>query len=61
MEHQKILDEINYFRAQKTAEILLKSGQITVGEFNSFSAENGLSFSPLFMDLFPKSLDNKST
>ena len=57
MEQQKIIDEVNYHRAQKIAEQLYKSGLISVDEYDKLTQLNRQSFSPLFVDLLPKTLD----
>ena len=60
MEQQKIIDEINYHKAQAITELLYASGMITVVEYDKLSELNRQSFSPLYADLLPKTLDKSS-
>ena len=60
MEQQKIIDEVNFYRAQTITRLLFESGMISVVEYDKLSELNRHSFSPMFADLFPKTLD-KST
>ena len=60
MEQQKIIDEVNFYRAQTITRLLFESGMISVVEYDKLSELNRQSFSPMFADLFPKTLD-KST
>ncbi|MGB4092610.1 MAG: SHOCT domain-containing protein [Ruminococcus flavefaciens] len=57
MEQQKIIDEVNYHKAQKITESLYKSGLISFDEYDKLTQLNRQSFSPLFVDLLPKTLD----
>lgn len=57
MEQQKIIDEVNYHKAQKITESLYKTGLISFDEYDKFTQLNRQSFSPLFVDLLPKTLD----
>ena len=57
MEQQKIIDEVNFYRAQTITRLLFESGMITVVEYDKLSELNRQSFSPMFADLFPKTLD----
>lgn len=57
MEQQKIIDEVNYHKAQKLTESLYKSGLISFDEYDKLTQLNRQSFSPLFVDLLPKTLD----
>ena len=57
MEQQKIIDEINYHKAQTITELLYKSGLISFVEYDKLTELNRKSFSPLFVDLLPKTLD----
>lgn len=57
MEQQKIIDEVNYHKAQKITESLYKSGLISFDEYDKLTQLNRQSFSPLFVDLLPKMLD----
>ncbi|HRU99131.1 MAG TPA: hypothetical protein P5092_17090 [Ruminococcus sp.] len=57
MEQQKIIDEVNYHKAQAITESLCKSGLISFDEYDKLTQLNRQSFSPLFVDLLPKTLD----
>lgn len=57
MEQQKIIDEVNYHKAQAITETLYKSGLISFDEYDKLTQLNRQSFSPLFVDLLPKTLD----
>ncbi len=57
MEQQKIIDEVNYHKAQAITESLYKSGLISFDEYDKLTQLNRQSFSPLFVDLLPKMLD----
>ena len=56
MEQQKIIDEINYYKAQEITELLYASGMITFDEYDKLTDLNRRSFSPLYADLLPKTL-----
>ena len=60
MEQQKIIDEINYYRAQTITRSLFESGMITTDECDKLSELNRRSFSPMFADLLPKTLEKSS-
>jgi len=60
MDQQKIIDEINYHRAQALTELLFAKGMITVVEYDKLTELNLKSFSPLYADLLPKTLDKSS-
>lgn len=57
MDQQKIIDEVNYHKAQKITESLYKSGLISFDEYDKLTQLNRQSFSPIFVDLLPKTLD----
>ena len=57
MEQQKIIDEVNYHKAQKITESLYKSGLISFDEYDKLTQLNRQSFSPLFVDILPKTID----
>lgn len=57
MEQQQIMDELNYHRAQKITETLYRSGLISFDEYDKLTQKNRRSFSPLYVDLLPKTLD----
>lgn len=56
MEQQKIIDELNYYRAQKITEMLYEQGMISFVEYDKLTELNRRSFSPMFADLLPKTL-----
>ena len=60
MEQQKILDEVNYYRAQKITEQLYDAGLITFDEYDKLTELNRQTFSPLYVDLLPKTLAKSS-
>lgn len=60
MDQQKIIDEINFFRAQTITRSLFESGMITTDECDKLSELNRRSFSPMLADLLPKTLDKSS-
>ena len=60
MEQQKILDEINYFRAQKITDQLYAAGLISFDEYDKLTELNRQTFSPLYVDLLPKTLAKSS-
>ena len=60
MEQQKIIDEINYYKAQAITELLYASGKISFDEYDKLTDLNRETFSPLYADLLPKSLEKSS-
>ena len=60
MEQQKIIDEINYFKAQSITELLYPQGLISFVEYDKLTELNRQTFSPLYADLLPKTLDKSS-
>lgn len=60
MDQQKIIDEINYYKAQAITELLYTRGMITFDEYDKLTDLNRRSFSPLYADLLPKSLEKPS-
>lgn len=60
MEQKKIIDEVNYHKAQAITELLYASGRITFDEYDKLTDLNRQSFSPLYVDLLPKTLDKSS-
>lgn len=60
MEQKKIIDEVNYHKAQAITELLYASGRITFDEYDKLTDLNRQSFSPLYADLLPKTLDKSS-
>ncbi len=57
MDHQDLINEVNYYRAQKITEQLYAAGIISFDEYDKLTALNRQSFSPLYADLLPKTLD----
>ncbi len=57
MEHQKIIDEINYHKAQAITELLYARCMITFDEYDKLTEINRQTFSLLFADLLPKTLE----
>jgi len=57
MEKQKIIDEINYYKAQAITELLYARGMITFDEYDKLTDLNRQTFSPMFADLLPKPLE----
>ncbi|MBQ4466480.1 MAG: hypothetical protein II916_11080 [Oscillospiraceae bacterium] len=57
MEQQKILDEINYYKAQELTELLYARDMITFDEYDKLTDLNRQTFSPMYADLLPKSLE----
>ena len=60
MEQQKIIDELNYYRAQKITEMLYEQGMISFVVYDKLTELNRRSFSPMFADLLPKTLAKSS-
>ena len=60
MEQQKIIDEINYFKAQSITDLLYQHNLISYVEYDKLTELNRQTFSPLFADLFPKTLEKSS-
>ena len=60
MEQQKIIDEINFFRAQTITRLLFENGMISADECDKLTALNRKTFSPMLADLLPKTLDKSS-
>lgn len=60
MDQQKIIDEIEYYKAQAITEPLYTSGKITFDEYDKLTALNRKTFSSLFADLLPKLLEKSS-
>ena len=60
MEQQKIIDELNYYKAQALTELLYARDMITFDEYDKLTDLNRQTFSPLYTDLLPKSLEKSS-
>ena len=58
MDQQDIINEINYYRAQKITEQLYASGMISFDEYDKLTALNRKTFSPFLVDIFPNTVDN---
>lgn len=57
MEQQKVIDEIQYYQAQKLTDMLYENHLISFDEYDKLTELNRQTFYPLFVDLFPKTLD----
>ena len=57
MDQQDIINEINYYRAQKITEQLYAAGMISFDEYDKLTVLNRRVFSPFLVDLLPKTLD----
>lgn len=53
MTDEKLLDEFDYYRAQKALEELLKCGLISLLEFHKITELNRKSFSPFLAEIMP--------
>ena len=51
---ERIQGDLDYKRAQAIAKMMLDSGLISVAEFNKLSDINLETFSPLFVEIYPK-------
>ena len=60
MEQQKIIDELNYYKAQAITELLYARDMITFDEYDKLTDLNRQTFSPLYAELLPKSLEKSS-
>lgn len=60
MDQQKIIDEIEYYKAQAITEQLYASGKITFDEYDKLTGLNRKTFSPLYAGLLPKPLEKSS-
>ena len=61
MEQQKIIDEINYYKAQAITELLYARGMITFDEYDKLTDLSRRSFAPVYADLLPKTLEKTVT
>ena len=57
MEQNQVIDEINYYKAQAITELLYARGMITFDEYDKLTDLNRQTFSPMYADLLPKSLE----
>jgi hypothetical protein len=53
----RIQSDLDYKMTQQIAKIMLDSGLISVDEFKKLSDINLETFSPLFAEIYPKTLD----
>jgi hypothetical protein len=60
MDHQKTIEEVNYYKAQAITELLYARGMITFDEYDKLTDLNRQTFSPMYADLLPKSLEKSS-
>ena len=60
MEQHKIIDELDYYKAQALTELLYARDMITFDEYDKLTDLNRETFSPLYADLLPKSLEKSS-
>ena len=60
MEHNQVIDEINYYKAQEITELLYARSMITFDEYDKLTDLNRQTFSPMYADLLPKSLEKSS-
>ena len=56
MEQQKLMDDLNYHRAQKLTDPIYHFGLISFEEYDKLTLKNRHSFSPIYVDLLPKTL-----
>lgn len=54
---ERISNDINYHKAQLIAKSALDKGLISIDEFNKLTGINRRTFSPLFVEIMPKTLD----
>ena len=50
---EQLHHEVDYFRAQRMLESMLKNGLISLSEFNKITALNRQSFSPALAQIMP--------
>ena len=60
MEQNQDIDEISYYKAQAITELLYARGMITFDEYDKLTDLNRQTFSPMYADLLPKTLDKSS-
>lgn len=60
MEQKKIIDEIEYYIAQRLTELFYQNKLISFDEYDKLTELNRRTFSPLYADLLPKTLDKSS-
>ena len=57
MEQNQVIDEIYYYKAQAITELLYARGMITFDEYDKLTDLNRQTFSQMYADLLPKSLE----
>ena len=50
--------DIDYYRAQNIAKVLLDAELITLSEYDKLSELNAKTFSPFLVEIFPKTVDS---
>lgn len=60
MKQKKVIDEIEYYMAQRLTELLYQNKLISFDEYDKLTELNRRTFSPLYADLLPKALDKSS-
>jgi len=60
MEQKKVIDEIEYYMAQRLTGLLYQNKLISYDEYDKLTELNRRTFSPLYADLLPKTLDKSS-
>lgn len=60
MEQQKVIDEIQYYQAQKLTDMLYENRLISFDEYDKLTELNRRTFSPLLSTYFLKRLINHS-
>ncbi len=60
MKQKKVIDEIEYYMAQRLTELLYQNKLISFDEYDKLTELNRRTFSPLYADLLPKTLDKSS-
>ncbi|MCM1315857.1 MAG: hypothetical protein NC244_10885 [Alistipes senegalensis] len=60
MEQKKVIDEIEYYMAQRLTELFYQNELISFDEYDKLTELNRRTFSPLYADLLPKTLDKPS-
>ncbi len=60
MEQKKVIDEIEYYMAQRLTGLLYQNKLISFDEYDKLTELNRRTFSPLYADLLPKTLDKSS-
>ena len=50
--------DIDFYRAQIIAKLMLDAGLISVVEYDKLSILNAKTFSPFLVDIFPNTVDN---